>query len=209
MTSITLERLARAFEQPIYVTSPATTRGDGIYYFTVQSASSTTTTYTVSVDVNHSTRTPPDSYADSFAGPPKPPFSCSCPDHLVRGNTCKHICFVLLRYMRLDRSSSLVRLLGISQAYFDYYVPPTRAAGFDYLYKSRDIRAPPPQIPASVCRQSYEGAECAICCDEMTQKQEIVFCERGCGQNVHGACMQRWLLKNETCVYCRCNWWLN
>lgn len=124
--------------------------------------------------------------------------TCNCPDAVIRGQRCKHILFVLLKVLRLATNHVLYRNLGYIRDDLD------RAL--------RDVvgnRERPSNAAPAVDRRPFAGVDCGICFDEMDadDKENLVYCERGCGQHVHGACMQKWLLREQTCVYCRCQWW--
>ncbi|KAJ1975236.1 hypothetical protein H4R34_004413 [Dimargaris verticillata] len=56
---------------------------------------------------------------------------------------------------------------------------------------------------------------CPICYDIMTpeqwRNQELLWCQRGCGNNVHLVCFEQWRehyrgQKAVTCIYCRTDW---
>ena len=58
-----------------------------------------------------------------------------------------------------------------------------------------------------------QGDVCPICCDDLgTDPTSVVFCRRGCGQNVHIACMKHWathraeLGQQVSCPMCRGPW---
>lgn len=177
----TLARLFRAFSQPIYCLG----EGHGVAgHYNIQSATSPHVVY--------------DTYVDVDSGS----LSCSCPDFQTRGSICKHLCFVVLRYLRLPADSPATIALGLSQRDIE-------RARDRYVARPMAAAAVVVQLqPAVVKRLDYEGLDCGICCDEMLPAQEIVFCQHGCGQNAHGECMQRWLHSHDTCVYCRAAWWL-
>lgn len=52
-------------------------------------------------------------------------------------------------------------------------------------------------------RKPVEG-ECAICFMDMKEKEKIVWCQYGCGNNLHGSCFKKWSAtcgQAVTCVY--------
>lgn len=52
-------------------------------------------------------------------------------------------------------------------------------------------------------QKPYLGEECAICFDEVTDRDRIWTCWEQCGKSVHFSCMSLWRKKNATCVFCR------
>jgi len=123
---------------------------------------------------------------------------CSCPDHRLRNVVCKHICFVLIKVLRLEAGDPRLSCLGLPD---------------DEIRRIVNGLAPLPPPPqrakarAPAARRDYLGLACAICMDDMQGHENIVYCEWSCGQSVHAECQQRWLLRNSTCVCCRAEWW--
>ncbi|CAG8466805.1 22995_t:CDS:10 [Racocetra persica] len=62
-----------------------------------------------------------------------------------------------------------------------------------------------------VRRRLIEG-DCPICCDPLRpeHKDQIVWCQNGCGNNIHKECFDQWkgsrIYTRVTCVYCRVEW---
>ncbi|KAK9856244.1 hypothetical protein MYU51_000979 [Penicillium brevicompactum] len=57
-------------------------------------------------------------------------------------------------------------------------------------------------------RKAVEG-ECAICFMEMGAREKIVWCQFGCGNNLHDSCFKKWSKASggtARCVYCRTPW---
>jgi len=51
--------------------------------------------------------------------------------------------------------------------------------------------------------------DCAICYEQMTSSEDLVFCKYVCGNSVHAGCFNMWKRacgRNVTCVYCRKKW---
>lgn len=84
----------------------------------------------------------------------------------------------------------------------------------------REIFEKAPPIPAADAdttgsnRKPYSPDEdCPICCMPFEpEKEEIVFCEAACGNNVHKECFEQWaatktaLRAKVTCPFCRTPW---
>ncbi|CAG8552666.1 14211_t:CDS:10 [Cetraspora pellucida] len=60
-------------------------------------------------------------------------------------------------------------------------------------------------------RRPIEG-DCPICYEALTpeQKDKILWCQNGCGNNIHKECFLQWkgsrVFTKVTCVYCRIEW---
>ena len=178
----TVARLERAFEQRLYLIEPPAEVGR-CHVYHIQGSGNRS--YCVTIDKNPFATTP----------------TCECPDYCSRGYMCKHICFVLLVVLRLPADSLYLTCLNLSQADIQRvssrFRPPAPVR-----------QRPPEPQQKSVPQKPYAGLACAICFEDLDESAEqLVYCERSCGQSVHGACQQRWLLNNESCVYCRSKWW--
>lgn len=144
--------------------------------------------------------------------------SCTCPDFKFRrGNTCKHILFVMLRVLKLHvgdprawqkalLKSELHELLRLS------------SANDEAAMASHAVRARYTEIPGSSPRKEEEEkrvqrdleGDCPVCYESLEgAKEDVVFC-RVCGNNVHRDCFIRWSSSKRagtvTCVYCRAPW---
>lgn len=142
--------------------------------------------------------------------------SCTCPD-FKRGNTCKHILFVMLRVLKLPvddprvwqkalLTSELEELLQIS------------CLNEENVLASHQVRARFREIAGSSTgtkkddkrvQRDLEG-DCPVCYEPLDGvKEDVVFC-RVCGNNVHKDCFMRWSKSKRagtvTCVYCRAPW---
>lgn len=127
--------------------------------------------------------------------------SCDCP-HAKKGNQCKHIVYVILRVLKAQEdvayqlaltSTELRELIKNAPL-----IPGIETDGEDTSTEEQDRN-----------RKPIEG-ECPICYDELNaNKDDIVYCKAGCGNNVHKGCMQSWIQVargKATCPYCRAVW---
>jgi hypothetical protein len=126
--------------------------------------------------------------------------SCDCP-HAMKGNQCKHIIYVMLRVLKARKNVAYQLALTTTEL--------------------REVLKNAPPIPGVDTdptdahgeqdgnRKPIEG-ECPICYDDLEpDKDAIVYCKTSCGNNVHGACMSKWITMNRTkptCPYCRATW---
>jgi hypothetical protein len=142
--------------------------------------------------------------------------SCTCPD-FKRGNTCKHILFVMLRVLKLPvddprvwqkalLTSELEELLLISCLNEE-----TVLASHQVRARFREIAGSSPgkEEEDKSVQRDLEG-DCPVCYEPLDGvKEDVVFC-RVCGNNVHRDCFMRWSKSKRagtvTCVYCRAPW---
>lgn len=144
---------------------------------------------------------------------------CSCPD-FEKGNLCKHILFVLLKVLRLPPDSQLIYQVALlthelTEIFSKAPANPTHA-----VMASHSVQRKYQELTNSNGHANGHGPEkrkpaegdCPICYEEMTTKEPLVWCELGCGNNVHAACFQQWSLTKSrngeeiSCVYCRAPW---
>lgn len=116
--------------------------------------------------------------------------SCTCPDYMNRELPCKHIYFILGRVLRqpariVDRGTGFAdeEVLQILQK-TGFYVP-----------------EPARQAITTKRRSVDEQKECPICIDEISEKQDLIYCETSCGYNFHRSCFER--CKTRCCPMCR------
>lgn len=141
---------------------------------------------------------------------------CSCPDHVVRGNTCKHIYFILDRVLggaqgianwaaAKDKiAERLAHLQGDGSVFADEH---SLMRYHEILAKERAEGDSDDAEPQPRCRND----ECAVCLTDFdttepssTQSvQDVKICLT-CLNGVHVECWRKWAsVKGENCVYCR------
>ncbi|RHZ72125.1 hypothetical protein Glove_246g3 [Diversispora epigaea] len=47
---------------------------------------------------------------------------------------------------------------------------------------------------------------CPVCREPMNNNENLIWCQRGCGNNIHYDCFVDWKEQKGTCVYCRTEW---
>ncbi len=147
-------------------------------------------------------------------------FWCNCPDHKFNSNkkqiVCKHICFLVCRVARLldarffetrqfttEQHALFLRTVQENRIFTDttlirptFLIPPTDNSA---LVDQR-------RAPFFECRKPITAEDtCPICCDTM-EADGCVSCPT-CSNNIHRDCMEVWLERKTTCVYCRSNVW--
>ncbi|RHZ76687.1 hypothetical protein Glove_194g162 [Diversispora epigaea] len=58
---------------------------------------------------------------------------------------------------------------------------------------------------ASIKRKPIDG-NCSVCMEPLNNGQKLIWCQSGCGNNVHQDCFTEWTTQKVTCVYCRTEW---
>ncbi len=159
----------------------------------------------------------------------KPSFWCNCPDHKFnsarKNMVCKHICFLITKVGRImdpaffgehshmftrEQQELFRQAVGNAAIFADGARERERLA-------ARQSSFPTPASSSSSSSMDRRaqfmetrrpvGAEdaCPICYDEMGDTA-CLNCPT-CSNNVHRACMEVWLERNRTCVFCRSDVW--
>ncbi|CAI2177286.1 691_t:CDS:2 [Funneliformis geosporum] len=139
--------------------------------------------------------------------------NCTCPDFL-KHKFCKHIIFVYLRVLRINRDSSHIyqnALLSEELRSIFANAAPDPTVLARYLVRKRYKEFISGDF--SQKRRPIEG-DCAICYEPLEEidRNQIVWCQKSCGNNLHKECFGQWkkLKQREkakvTCIYCRGDW---
>ncbi len=158
-----------------------------------------------------------DSYTVQFykeSSNPKGSFWCSCPDHkfnATRKNiVCKHIAFLVTRVGRFFSPE----FFETKQLSTDQYSRMLEIIESSAVFQDNTLcRTVPTTASTSVPSKFLErkkpiGAEdvCPICYDNLVEESITVTCP-ACENNLHKECMEVWLERHDTCVYCRSHEW--
>jgi hypothetical protein len=166
-------------------------------------------TFTILGTIRHGTR---ESYTVKWyrLTSTKPSFWCNCPDHKFNSNkknmVCKHICFLVTRVGRIldpaffegkrltaEQHTQLLEIVGNAAMFQNVPIVPVTPRE-----TQRDV--------FMECRKPVEADDsCPICYDSMIETA-CLNCPT-CSNNVHRDCMEVWLERNRTCVYCRSTVW--
>lgn len=127
--------------------------------------------------------------------------TCNCPDFMHNKNTCKHIYYILCKVFKKsykdviekkyskNNLENILETLSIGKNY----------ANIKLLEKYSKLK----NIKKKEIIQKEITDNCPICFDKLDNIFEITYCKYGCGNNFHIECINKWLLKNNNCVYCR------
>lgn len=132
--------------------------------------------------------------------------TCTCPDYTTRHKRCKHIYFALLRIMKIDETDVDNEEYADNELFIMFSksekLPSNKSIVIDPKLKEKWNKI---KNSGEEAKQRKVEGDCPICLEEMMEFDGIDFCKYSCGNNVHKGCLQMWLKKNSTCVYCRAN----
>lgn len=147
---------------------------------------------------------------------------CTCPDHLTRGDCCKHILLVYLKVLRCGTSSPYIyqkALLSNEVKEIFKNAPPVLIG----VLANDAVRRRYCELTGKTFqgnssseekgKQRELAGDCPVCMEEFdeAQRSQVDYCKQ-CGNNIHKDCLSNWKrgCKNQgnpvTCVYCRAPW---
>jgi hypothetical protein len=137
--------------------------------------------------------------------------TCTCPDFVARRYKCKHIYFILLRVMKVDKNDEdknsytddelLNMFNNINNNINNLMINIEKKLLYDN-YKSNSINKNNEQIV-----QKNTDDLCPICLDDLENDEELEYCKYSCGKPIHKLCFSMWCKKNKaTCIFCRNSW---
>lgn len=132
-------------------------------------------------------------------------FWCSCSYMKFKSSkektVCKHICFLLCKVARIFKPEFYESKILESS---DMELLISKLEGMD-LWNDNALVRKITKLRLDDFHNSTKDLDlCPICYDDMTQKE--INCPR-CACNVHEKCMDVWLERQQTCVYCRSDIW--
>eukprot|EP01116_Phalansterium_solitarium_P017391 TRINITY_DN4270_c0_g1_i2.p1 TRINITY_DN4270_c0_g1~~TRINITY_DN4270_c0_g1_i2.p1 ORF type:complete len:343 (-),score=103.64 TRINITY_DN4270_c0_g1_i2:261-1289(-) len=152
--------------------------------------------------------------------------TCNCPD-FGKGYLCKHLLFVFLRVLRVDRRSVWIyqkALLSEELREMFATAPPAPAAVLackKVVKRYNEIKSGKDETPQNDEDDADDGAavkrrpladDCPVCYEELKASEATVWCKASCGNSVHTDCFDRWALSKKrggeqvSCVWCRAEW---
>ncbi|KAI9281603.1 hypothetical protein BY458DRAFT_499080 [Sporodiniella umbellata] len=142
---------------------------------------------------------------------------CTCVDHSLRRNFCKHILMVLLRVYRLPYQSAMFQKLStkkedrLNARSLCQPVDPSILVPDETKERILKImRGDTPEFSTQTERRPLATSDCPVCFEPFEQAEidTIDYCQL-CGNNIHQACFAMWASTKgnpPTCVYCRSEW---
>lgn len=139
---------------------------------------------------------------------------CTCPDHTLNNNRCKHIYFVLIRvmmYQSVDKSiytdNDLTQMfINIPQITNSIHADKNIVDKYHELNKLNNE-----QIDShnNLDKDKLDDL-CPICLDDLENGEEIDYCKYSCNKVVHKECFNIFQIKNGSyCLYCKKPWTKN
>ncbi|GLJ30571.1 hypothetical protein SUGI_0605300 [Cryptomeria japonica] len=182
------ERIKRALEQRLYLIDKKTLEVGGSSACELFVLGATGNVYCVRLDLRP---------------------SCTCPDFL-KGNTCKHILFVMLRVFKLPPNDPRIWQKALIPSELDDLLHSSSVD--DAVLASHLVRSRFHQVTGSTPRAPQRDLEgdCPVCYESLAGCSEpVVFCNV-CGNSVHKDCFVKWSKSKRpgavTCIYCRAPW---
>lgn len=172
---------------------------DGLYIIEVVDVSDKEKNYII---MGHSGR----AYETKITNKP----SCSCPDFKYRRKRCKHIYFVLIRAMKVEKKNEdkieftnndiEIMFNNIPQVMNNLYVTK------DIEKKYHDLKTH--QKEHKIIKMKPTSDEmCPICLDDLENGDIIDFCKYSCGKPIHMECFGMWTKKHtHNCLFCGSGW---
>lgn len=141
-----------------------------------------------------------DAYEVKVYSEGKSTFWCTCPYHKFKsskeGTVCKHICFLV---------SKVAKHYG-AEFYDTKVLDPDVLSKLIERFESRVDCKRVEMIDIKSFTESDRPIDdvCPICYDDIVSAE---VCCPSCGCHIHDACMEVWLERQKTCVYCRSDVW--
>ena len=148
--------------------------------------------------------------------------TCNCPDFMKRGDLCKHLMFVLIRVVGLDKDDPLAYQKAYLKSELDDLFERVNQRARTDVWANNRVRTKYASMQkggkqgegdeeeedGTTKRRSLEQ-DCPICLEDLSQcpMSQVTFCKFSCGMNFHVDCMNRWRRAaangKSTCPNCR------
>jgi len=143
--------------------------------------------------------------------------TCNCPD-CARGKLCKHIIFVMVKVLQVNRTSELIYQNALLQSeladVFRNAPIPTAAvlanrqvvkAYKKTLQTDEVIDLIEEEEKTEAAEDKKPEGECPVCFDSLLGGEALDSCAT-CRNFIHKDCLRSWLKVRPTCCYCRSEW---
>eukprot|EP00761_Pharyngomonas_kirbyi_P008257 gb/GECH01008268.1/.p1 GENE.gb/GECH01008268.1/~~gb/GECH01008268.1/.p1 ORF type:complete len:391 (+),score=107.29 gb/GECH01008268.1/:1-1173(+) len=128
--------------------------------------------------------------------------SCSCSDYKINQDICIHILFVYRKILKMSSDNTAQWQRGLlSSELSDIFssAPPDPKSSV----VAKLVNEPSEEITIK------QEEECPLCCENITQHHDTVFCRSRCGYPLHNRCFLRWKSLNTSsvkCPWCSVTW---
>lgn len=160
----------------------------------------------------------------------KPSPICSCPDYQMRHRRCKHIYFILLRIMKVNKinkyKSSSLSMESLKDKYLDEdkekytkldikrmfrNIPKVTnhlLINKDFKKKYDNLKLTGQLNKGNEIKKQRDNNICPICLDDIDNGEILDYCKYSCGNPIHNNCfiMYSKYKKPPICVFCRACW---
>lgn len=147
--------------------------------------------------------------------------SCSCPD-CARGKLCKHIIFVMIKVLQVDRNSDLIYQNALLQSELseifirapplhngvlanrnvvNAYKKAVHGEPIDLTKEEKSV-----EVEVAVVVEKKPEGECPVCFDSLEVALNLLDSCSTCRNFIHRECLQNWIKVKRTCCYCRSPW---
>lgn len=173
-----------------------------------------------------------DLYDPAVIDADKKSFYCNCPAHKFQGardNTvCKHISFIMCRvvgYMteeffktlRLTKAETdmIVEKVSVQREVLMMHIEANRAKDSAGMLETKSAGSVATSYDPSkwITRESFKNSTrdmaeeaCPICFDDIVDGNGRLNCPE-CKKHIHKDCIEVWLSRHDSCVYCRSTKW--
>ncbi|AYV79941.1 MAG: RING domain protein [Gaeavirus sp.] len=133
---------------------------------------------------------------------------CSCPVNAYNGYKCKHICFILLRIMKVTG--------GMKQKYSEddlismfLHIP--KYINLDIVVRADNETVETVEKVEKIkkIKKMVQRLDdmCPICLDDLGNVKLLDYCKYGCGKSIHKVCLGIYHRSyGKDCVFCRQAW---
>ncbi|RHZ50711.1 hypothetical protein Glove_493g50 [Diversispora epigaea] len=114
--------------------------------------------------------------------------SCSCPD-FQDGHHCKHILFVFLKVLKVNQNCPLIYQKALITKELNLILK--KSSKITLPSKERVEQLKTIALKNQQKRKPKDG-DCQICFETLGNQKKLIWCENGCGNNVHLDCFNKW-----------------
>jgi hypothetical protein len=132
---------------------------------------------------------------------------CTCPDYVTRHKRCKHIYFILMRIMGIEKGKE-------DEPEFTKYKL-TRMFSKNIIINNDVIANDNIQAKYNKIKNS-DGSKielkplddlCPVCLDDLNNGDPVEYCKFSCGKPIHIDCFAMWTkVKPKNCLTCNAHW---
>ena len=140
---------------------------------------------------------------------------CTCPDYVSRHRKCKHIYFVLIRVMQVNKIDEYLE----DEDFYDKKTLKKMFKNIPDVANNLQIDDSKKEMYNKMknnnndnnndCHSIKKDTDdlCPICLDDLENGEELDYCKYSCGKYIHKYCFAMMCKKREAnCPFCRSPW---